>query len=128
MSNVNIQYGVQVFDGVTSNLLTLSRAGTYSFGNYTILFNERVSIPANTTAMQIAIPTNGQAIIIENLGGVALTIQLNGNSGTQLSIAPTTPTTPGIFEWTPGPSGLTSLYLTNLSSTVSLSVNIVVAG
>lgn len=128
MSNVNVEYGIQVYDGINGNLLSLSRAGTFSFSNYSILFNERLVIAVNTTAQQISIPINGSVLLIENLGSLPIIALINSNSGTQLQIAAATATASGILELTTGLGGLTSLYLTNGSTTVAASVNVIVAG
>jgi hypothetical protein len=129
MSNVNISYGVQVFDTPTNNLLVASRTGTFTFSSYVVLSDQRISIPASTTALQIVIPTGGQVLLIENLSSVAATVLINSNSGTALSVAPqSTSGSPGTLQFTPAQGGLTSLYITNPSSTVALTLNILVAG
>lgn len=129
MSNVNVQYGVQVYDGVNSNILSASRTGLLSFLNYTVLFSERIIVPPNTTAMLITLPTLvAKVVLVENLGSVSVSLQVNSNAGTLFPIAPVGGTSIGSFQWTPSAGGVSSLYLTNSDPSNGGNVNILVAG
>jgi hypothetical protein len=124
MAKITANFGLQVYEGATDNVVVLSRSATNSVTSYTVANFEQRVIAANTPDQVITLPTTATKILtIENSGTVDLTVKINSSGGTALIL----PKTTGFLAVTTT-TVVTTLYITNADPANAGSVKIFVGG
>lgn len=86
MSNINLNFQLQIQEGVNSNVVTLSRSGAVVIPLTNQLF-EQINVAANAVDVQTTFPSiPSKLVTIENTGTVDITVKLNVNTGTAIVI------------------------------------------
>jgi hypothetical protein len=123
MSNITVNFNLQTFEGATSNVIGVSRSGTFTATGFTATVFEQLNVPPSATDLLFSVPaTTNKVLTIENAGTVDLQYRINSNAGTQLTI------NAGGFLALTTSTAITSFYFTNVNTTTVGTVKLFIGG